>query len=366
MTQPSPNDTGVSRAALAEDVVNTIAQLQPKLAQFDRRDEYGVLVNGEGYSFDEANKDWTNSLNIAVETASRLRDLDEGFGKLPDGTIMPTSQMSPEQLAYVTTYNNQLWGKMAQDYGLSNYEMQSEYATGQYNREAERAIADFNNKIASTGQKMDLDQLTMDQADQQIDRHLRGLGESRSRADLIARTQLDAAPYATAGGKTSFSGQDLGGGVSSLARMAGINPAESLLNYTGVSQVDPEGTMNRLDQQFGVGGPLPQAASLLTTAMDVPSAPTLPELPNIAPPPTLSPPGGGATESLLAALMAQAQSGAGQAPAKAGLPPWEPSGNASQDALTRPGSNLPKATLTGLLPMLNRFAGQNLVLGGSR
>jgi uncharacterized coiled-coil protein SlyX len=146
-------------------------------------------------------------------------------------------------------------------------------AGGDPNRTAQQ---DFENRLAELQARLAVDDITLDKASREVSRHLDTLAESRARADLTTRSLLDAAPFAT-GGKTSFSGSDLGGGISLLLNQAGIaDPSRmSLLEYPTTLDIDPAALMAQGDAALGAQGQVPQIPALAATQGNVPARPTL-------------------------------------------------------------------------------------------
>lgn len=256
MTQPSVLDavkgiagsavrgvTGGSPAApVPRGKVGTLADARKALLdQMPDPATYG----GDAVSFQDDLATWTQLLSDVNETLGQQQAAEWGYVTLPDGTVMPTGDLDPEQRAIFEQANEAKYQNSLQQLGLQQSQMI-----------AERRQADFDNQMTRTDQSMRQDDARLRQAESKINRQLGGLDESRQRAKTVADTKLAAAPYATQGGKSSFSGNDLGGAIGEFARFAGIDPSQSLLNYQGTSMVDPESDMSRFDSLLGVGGPL--------------------------------------------------------------------------------------------------------------
>mgnify|MGYP000863796819 FL=1 len=115
--------------------------------------------------------------------------------------------------------------------------------------------------------------------------------------------QMQAAPYATSGGKASFSAADAGGIGAAFADRLGLDPNASLLNYTGTMDIDPESLLSQFDTRLGgagpldpgrlrsqfdadlgVGGELVRPPSLLSGEGTLPTAPNLPAAPSLIAP----------------------------------------------------------------------------------
>lgn len=130
----------------------------------------------------------------------------------------------------------------------------------------QNAETEFNQRIAAAATDIAYDNLNLDKATAAIDRYLSGKGESRARADLVQRSKEAGQKYGTTGGKASFSARDLGGIFEKMAAQSGMDPAASMIRYGGVTTLDPEGDLARMDAEFGVGGALPGIPDLTSTA----------------------------------------------------------------------------------------------------
>lgn len=208
-----------------------------------------------------------------------------GFTTLPDGTIIPNGDVTPDVRTAVDRNNARAAAKLFNDYALQDYNLARQYTGDQNDLEQ----VDFDNALSVVTKKLSLDQTNLEQSGQAIDRALTGLQESRARAQTIGDQTLKAAPYATAPGKTSFSGQDLGAIAMAYANMTGLGGGP-LINYPTTVSVDPQGLMSQFDQMFGVGGSIPQPAQPITVPGDIPMRPPMGQ--SVAPPQITPPPQG--------------------------------------------------------------------------
>lgn len=220
--------------------------------------------------------DFQTWLQMFLDTSDAYQAMQQsafGYVTLPDGSILPTGDLSPEQRAIFEQANEAKYQNALNALGIQ-----------QANLVADRAQAGFNNQLTRIQSAMNLDDTRLRKAEAQINRQLSGMGESRDRASLISNTKLQAAPYATQGGKTSFSANDLGSLLGEFAAFSGVDPNSSLLNYQGTSMVDPEADMQRFDSLLGVGGALPDLPSLLSEGegFAIPDVPDLGPLPNFS------------------------------------------------------------------------------------
>jgi len=300
------NPEGIDWGAMADQydqLITTIMGAKPTPEEWT--DEAGL--DGEGYRMDLA--EWQTMLTGAIDTRIGLDQAASGIVSLDDGTIISESQYAmldpsaKQQVdAAIANRNANLTNSYAtqlNELGLAKYNL----ATGKVAGENQRLIDDFNNKISAVTQSLSFDNTNLRQAEAAIGRALDGLTESRGRATLIQQAKEQQRMYGTSNGKTSFTGADLGGGVSALARQAGIGASDPVISYPGFTTMDPEGDMARFDERFGVTGPLPDVPGLITDPGQIPGAPGL--LPNDIPLPSFllpSPPtttGGIGNSSLL-------------------------------------------------------------------
>jgi len=320
------NPEGIDWGAMADQydqLITTIMGAKPTPEEWT--DEAGL--DGEGYRMDLA--EWQGMLTSALETRIGLDQASAGLVSLDDGTIISESQyamLDPSARQQVdaaianrnanltNSYRTQL-----NELGLTQYDL----STSKVKEENDRLISDFNNKLAAVQQSLDFDNTNLRQAEAALDRALSGLGESRDRATLIQQAQQQQMMYGTSNGKTSFTGADLGGGVSALARQAGIGASDPVISYPGFTTMDPEGDMARFDAQFGVSGLLPAIPGLTTDRSQIPGAPGLSPnttpLPNFLLPeaPTLT--GGIGNSSLLSSAPAAPQFAQGGGPTPPGF-----------------------------------------------
>lgn len=262
--QAAPENPYRTKAADLKGALSTLGGLMPD------PESPGYQADPEQYGLDF--QTWLQSYLDTSDAYAAMQQGAFGYVTLPDGTMMPTGDMTPQQ--------RQIWDAASE----AKYQnTMNALGLQQANLVADRAQAGFNNqmdRIATAGR---IDDTRLRKSEQDIQRSLSGKGESRSRADLVSDTKLRAAPYATSGGKTSFSGNDMGSLLGEYSRFAGIDPNSSLLNYTGTTMVDPESDMARYDELFGVGGELPGSASLLsgTEGFEIPGVPDLGAVPQL-------------------------------------------------------------------------------------
>lgn len=256
------------RTSIMEQALNYLSANPPKQSDFESPDEYSFAMTT-----------WLEQVTAAGQALQQFQMASLGFTQGPDGSLIPYTSLDPQTKAYVDTINENAWAKAMNDFQLTNYDMAKD-----------RVQTDLGNITNRFNSLLALDGANISQANSAIARMLSGLGESRSRASLIADTQLAAAPWASPSGQTSFNASDLGGSIGTAwAQALGLDPSQSILNYTGTSMIDPAGVMAGYDNQFGVTGALPDIPSLLTGLGDVPGAPSLPNSPSLIAPSPLPP-----------------------------------------------------------------------------
>lgn len=260
--------TAQQRAGIMEQVLDYLSANPPKQSDFTDPEEYSFAMTT-----------WLEQVSAAGQALQQFQMAALGFTTGPDGSLIPYTSLDPQTKAYVDTVNENAWAKAMNDFQLTNYDI-----------DKDRVQTDLGNITNRFNSLISLDNANISQANSAIARMLSGLGESRSRASLIADTQLAAAPWASPNGQTSFNAADLGGSIGmAWAQALGLDPNQSILNYTGTTTIDPAGVMAMYDNQFGVTGALPDIPSLLTGLGDVPGAPSLPNAPSLLAPSPLPP-----------------------------------------------------------------------------
>lgn len=168
------------------------------------------------------------------------------------------------------------------------------------------AIAQHNAELATVRERLARDEISIEQASTEIDRILSGQQESRARADLITSSQQAAAPYGTTGGKSSFTGADLGAGATATLRQLGhANPGQAeAIRFPGTITMDPARLMAEGDAALGVDRPLPEIPQISVSDADIPRAPRLSGTSSV-PLPQLTGPKGVPTIQLTPELLAR-------------------------------------------------------------
>lgn len=215
-----------------------------------------------------AEPDPTNRAALTAEATSlaslyaKLTEGANGLIRIDDNTIIPRSQletMAPEERAQLEAMAADRQAQIDNEYAA----VTNKYGLERYDAERSRVndinatrTQDFQNALSEADQGLQYDTFDLNQAVQNVQRSLSGLGESRDRTKLVTDTTLAAAPYAT-NGKTSFTPRDLGAGVQRLAGTGGIKADEVFANFPGTTRIDPQGLLNANDAMLGVTGPLP-------------------------------------------------------------------------------------------------------------
>lgn len=308
-----PQQDWAAQSSLLNDLMAAIAGMRPDMKDFVKKDSVtGAMVNTDGLTYGEALSEWMGMLSQVSDVSSALQDMNSGFYTLPDGTAVPLGSLSPDQQASVKAANSNLFAKLMNDYQVSTYDLQND-----------RATTDFNDRMAQLQASISVDDLTQQQADRKVSRHLQGLQEARTRAQYVTDTLQTAAPYVTSNGKTSFSANDVGGFASAFASRMGLDPGASLLNYTGTMNIDPEGQLANQQSILGLVGGIPDVPDLATNASMVPSLPNRPAMPTLSAP---------ANTGSLLSMAAQPR----PASTPAQVSPWTVSPTPSQQFLKNP------------------------------
>lgn len=257
------NASPEAQADIAHEILNAVMQTKPNPSQFTGPGG----TNADGLTLGEAMSVWTEQFVNASAAAQQLTEAQYGTVKLPDGTIVPTGDAPPELLAAIKTANQNAFNKLASDFQLDSYKLAND-----------KAQAEFNNNLSVFNAKRGLDQDSLSRAEARVSRQLQGQAESRQRADMVTQNILDAAPYTTQNGKTSFSPMDIGSAATSFASRLGLDPSQSILNF-GMTTIDPEGLMNQYDANAGVGGRLTDIPDSILSMSDIPSTPQFGAIP---------------------------------------------------------------------------------------
>jgi len=265
-----------------------------------------------------------------AQARSRIADARQGTLRLDENTVITGAMLERadpitraqleqrlvnEQRAVENEARTLLNQFGLQEYGLERARIADENAT---------ALSGFRARTEEVRSRLARDQLSIQQAVDAVNRMVQGLGRSEARAQFEIDTARAAAPLATVGGKTEFTGRDLGAGVTALQRQAGVRDPENAaaLRFPGSMRLDPRGTLAQNDEALGVTGPLPQIPGLSVTDADIPRAPALTSLNTIRMPELLSPVTQG-TIDIAGLIRAMAKAGA-----EPGAEPTPPMGRA--------------------------------------
>jgi len=217
---------------------------------------------------------------LELQTLSRtykdVADLAEGNVTLQDGTIITSAMLNNPDPVVAQQYQ-QAFADRATAIENENAAVMNAYNMQGYNAQRasvadqnSNAIAQYNAQMASIRERLARDQIDITRASTEIRRALEGMQESRSRTELETKTALEVAPWATSGGKTEFSGDDLGGALAQLQRQGGGNSSQPIVKFPGTITIDPTAAMAKRDAELGVTGPLAEVPKLSVTDADIP------------------------------------------------------------------------------------------------
>jgi hypothetical protein len=211
----------------------------------------------------------------------QVADLADGQVTLKDGTIITSAMLNNADPAVAAQYQ-QAFADRATAIENENAAVMNAYNMEGYNAASKSvadqnstAISQYNAQIANIRERLSRDEIDITRASTEINRALQGLQESRSRTELETKTQLEAAPWATSGGKTEFTPRDIGQTAINSAIRRGVSPDAPTLRFPGTITLDPSAGMARRDAELGVTGALPTVPGLTVQASDIPSAPQL-------------------------------------------------------------------------------------------
>lgn len=252
-----------------EDAITGLLGAQPDPSEYPDPLEYQA-----------ASAQWDKQMGTLVSLRKSYRDAEAGIYTLASGQVLTQSDidaLNPEERAVVETeLQNQnvdrdnTFSQTMDAMGLSDWN------TAQSGVEAEntRGSNDFQNKLDSWREGLNLDKANQNTAIQRVSREVSGKAEASKRASDAMDALLKAAPWATSNGKTQFSPADMGQAGMKLAQYGGLTDMNSpALGYTGYMNIDPNAMFNQLDEQMGVSGPLSQIPDLTTQPGSIPNAP---------------------------------------------------------------------------------------------
>lgn len=268
-------DTSTPDTTAASQLDAILLQLEsnpPKASDFPN----GVDANGQ--TFAAAQGAWALAVDRLNTAAKNARYQTLGLTTLPDGSVVSTGSLTPDQQAQIANANANAYAKILNQYGLDQYNVYNT-ATDSYNKSATQ---DFDNRVAALNAGISLDNHDLASAQANLQRWLDGqsvataVGTEQTAAnDLISK-------YGSPSGQTSFTPNDLGSGVAALAAQGGMSANAPILQYPGVVNVDPLATRQAVMASLG----LPQTAPMLpvpaVTAQNTPP----PQAPALLPPPS--------------------------------------------------------------------------------
>jgi len=277
VTQPTPSAPDAKSASWGEidgylqqvlaDYINT--RPDPNDERFDPTSE-----SYEPYlTYSDALLTWSAGLDGLTQQSANARAQALGSVVLADGTQIPIGDLPPGYAEEFDRANRNAYQSTMNQFLLAQDQLQSA-----------KKQAGFENQMSRLSAAGSRDQLSLRKAEDELGRYISGLQESRNRADLINATKSAATPYATQGGKRSFSAADFGGALGALAGQAGLDPSAASISYPTTINFDPAGDMAGYDSALGVNGQLPGFPALESLAMGIPGAPDLGGGPNLTGP----------------------------------------------------------------------------------
>lgn len=263
---------------LAEQMDTILAELSAQRP--DKSSPY-YQKNPSAYAGDF--QEWMASYTATAALAQEYRNQSLGLLTLPDGSVIPYGDATPEQREQIERANQTQYASILNKFGLDQYDLYRQY-TGDVNSVNQQ---NFTNASTNIQNSMARDNLSLSKAQQELSAWINAQDTATEDANRIQTARLEASKWGTTGGKTAFSANDLGAGLSTLAQQGGINTSVPMLNYPGVQTWDPVG--DRMNSLAGMGvSNAPPVAPALLTPTTMPSTPAL-SLP--PPPPQLQVPG---------------------------------------------------------------------------
>ena len=267
----------------------------------------GTPVQGLKAAYDAATQTFLNAktpvergtaqieLDAIQKSYANALNLEAGQVTLKDGTIITSAMLHDPDPAKAAQYQ-QAYAAAQTDIENSNAKMLNQYGLDAYNLATGRvaagnatAIQQYNAEIASIRERLARDEISITQASTDVSRAVQGLQESRSRTQQELDTVAKFAPTGTVGGKTDFTGNDLGGAVAQVQRQGGADPNSSVIKFPGYISLNPQAANARNDMALGVNGPLPKIPGLSVQDADIPRAPQLASVGSIALPQLTAP-----------------------------------------------------------------------------
>lgn len=281
-----------SVVAQVQQIVDELAQNKPDQKDYTlpATDIYGNPTGGtqpDTAAYQAALNSWMQNYTGALKTLASFQQQQVGLTTLPDGSVVATGDLTPEQANAINTANANNYADLLNKLGLSQYNLLAG-ATTSNNQNTQNT---FDNTIKGVTTKMAVDNASLQSAIADISRWADAQQTAQNDVSNIQNAQKMVQQYGTTNGKTSFTGADLGGGVSALAAQANIPAASPIIQYPGFMTLNP--VQDRLNSlaAMGVSNTPPAIPYPTVTAADIPSAPgfisapTPPGLISPAPPP---------------------------------------------------------------------------------
>lgn len=238
--------------------------------------EYTDANGFDSASYSAAVGLWSDGYSSLKGALDGYNNMENGLFELPDGTLIPLEDLDPNEQDAVNQYNEQLYGQAMAKFGLEQYSLARQSAADE-NDARQRG---FENKVTELQQNLGYDDAELAHSAQELDRWLKGQTIAEGDADRIADAKKQVGMYGTTGGKSSFSGNDLGAGVAALARMGGVSGDAPFLSYPGTQTLDPVADRLASLAGMGISNSPPAAATLDTSRSMIPTGPEFMQMPS--------------------------------------------------------------------------------------
>lgn len=238
--------------------------------------EFNIGGQFDGFTYSAAVQEWTKGYNEAKKAYDAAKNFEAGLFQMPDGTLVPLDELDDTEIELVNKYNSQLYRNALSKFGLDEFAQ----ARADIGAENDRRSTQFQDKLDEVRMSLGYDEAELARSAQELDRWLAGQDVAQEDAANIAAAKQQAMSYGTTNGKSSFTGNDLGGAVAALARQGGLSGDVPLLSYPGTQTLDPVGDRLASLAAMGISNAPPQVPQLGTQRGSLPTAPDLLQLPS--------------------------------------------------------------------------------------
>ena len=288
-SSPAPggtNNSGVPEYGSMADQIDSILQElvanrpDPNDPIYTQTDEFGLPVGD--YQADLSS--WIETYTSTARLSQSLRGQALGLLSLPDGTVIAQGEATPEQREQIDRANRTQYTSILNQFGLDQWNIDRGYASDVN----QNASTDFNNRITAFNaqENSDLTRFTAD-----MNRWLNAQQVADNDATRIQSAKDQALKYGTSNGKTDFTGNDLGAGVSMLMRQGGMAPDVPILQYPGTQTYDPVADRLASLAAMNVNNAPPLLPARTAVVPTAPGMVHVPAPPQLLPPPQLTPQG---------------------------------------------------------------------------